>query len=455
MERRHAILIVEDERIVAEDLKEVLQHLGYDVPAIIISGEQAIEKSGELHPDLVLMDIFLAGEMNGITAAQAIRDQFGIPVIYLTAYADKEIMAKAKVTEPYGYILKPYDERELHSTIEIALYKHDLDIKLRESEERYRGFVENFQGIAFRRDLDFSPVFLHGAVEEITGYHEDDFTRHDLRWLDIVRPEDHARIRETCHSLQETPGLKMAREYGILRKDNTARWVCEHIQHVRGNLEHPPYIQGTLHDVTDRVLAVEGIKKRDAVLLAVGLAVEWFFRAPLLEPGFSSRPNGNTNGDVAPLLEQVGNAVNVDQIAIYQHHVDEKGTPFISLRYEWASPGSPSYIHNPRFNKLLYRKEGLTFWEETLGQGKYIAGNIGEFGPEEREFLSHLGYTSFLVLPVIRKDTFWGFLMLSCKAPRSWPSEEVEGIRIVANIVAMVIGYRDYVPLCDNPESHV
>jgi CheY-like chemotaxis protein len=122
-------------RNVAEDMKETLKNLGYHVPAIAISGELAIEKAGEFHPDLILMDIFLADQMNGIEAAEKIRELYDIPVIYLTAYADKQIMAKAKVTEPYGYILKPYDERELHTAIEIALYRHTMDKKLKESEE--------------------------------------------------------------------------------------------------------------------------------------------------------------------------------------------------------------------------------------------------------------------------------------------------------------------------------
>jgi CheY-like chemotaxis protein len=114
MEKR-SILIVEDERIVGEDMREALLHFGYDVPVIAITGEAAIREAGEHRPDLILMDIFLAGPMNGIEAAETIGPLYDIPIIFLTAFADTQIVERAKATAPYGYILKPYDERELRT----------------------------------------------------------------------------------------------------------------------------------------------------------------------------------------------------------------------------------------------------------------------------------------------------------------------------------------------------
>ena len=130
-----AIFIVEDEAIVASDIRETLISLGYTVPGMAKSGESALEKIGQSHPDLVLMDIHLAGKMDGVEAAGKIHVLYDIPVIYLTAYADKLLLERAKITEPYGYVLKPYDERELHSVIEMALYKHRIEheIKKRDS----------------------------------------------------------------------------------------------------------------------------------------------------------------------------------------------------------------------------------------------------------------------------------------------------------------------------------
>jgi signal transduction histidine kinase len=128
------ILVVEDESIVAKDIERCLKNLGYTVSATVVSGEEAIKKAGEDKPDLVLMDIVLQGEMDGIEAAKQIRSRFNIPIIYLTAYADEAILERAKITEPFGYILKPFEDRELHIIIEIAVYRHKMEMKLKETE---------------------------------------------------------------------------------------------------------------------------------------------------------------------------------------------------------------------------------------------------------------------------------------------------------------------------------
>jgi putative two-component system response regulator len=127
------IMIVEDERIIAGYIKRILQDMGYAVSKVVSSGEEAIKKAQEDNPDLVLMDIILQGEMDGIEAASQIRSRFNIPVLYLTAYTNKKMLERAKITEPFGYIVKPFQERELHSNIEMALYKHKTERKLKES----------------------------------------------------------------------------------------------------------------------------------------------------------------------------------------------------------------------------------------------------------------------------------------------------------------------------------
>lgn len=127
------IMVVEDEAITVKDLQMTLQELGYEVPAVASTGEEAVQKAEEHKPDLVLMDIALDGEMDGIKAADQIRKRFDIPVVYLTAHADERTLESAKVTEPFGYIVKPFNDKDLLSSIEMALYKHGVDKKLREN----------------------------------------------------------------------------------------------------------------------------------------------------------------------------------------------------------------------------------------------------------------------------------------------------------------------------------
>ncbi|SNQ60118.1 response regulator [Candidatus Methanoperedens nitratireducens] len=136
------IMIVEDESIVAEDIRRTLIKLGYAVPAVASSGEVAIKKAGEHVPDLILMDIMLKGGMDGIETAKQIRSRFNIPVVFLTAYSDEKILERAKLTEPFGYIIKPFKERELKMNIEVALYKNKMEIQLKESKEFYESVLE-------------------------------------------------------------------------------------------------------------------------------------------------------------------------------------------------------------------------------------------------------------------------------------------------------------------------
>jgi len=137
------VLVVEDESIVAKDIQHSLKKLGYTVVDMCSSGENAIQAAEEKKPDVVLMDIMLKGEMSGIDAANIIRERLDIPVIFLTAYADESTFSKAKVTEPYGYIIKPFKEIDLHTSIEMALYKHEKEAEVKKERDFLYSIVEN------------------------------------------------------------------------------------------------------------------------------------------------------------------------------------------------------------------------------------------------------------------------------------------------------------------------
>lgn len=132
------IMVVEDEWTISNLIQKCLRGLGYTISSVEASGEDAIRKAGEDKPDLVLMDIVLHDNMDGIEAADRIQSRFNIPVIYITAYDNKEFLERAKVTEPFGYIIKPFQERELHTNIEIALYKHKAEEKTKELVQQLR-----------------------------------------------------------------------------------------------------------------------------------------------------------------------------------------------------------------------------------------------------------------------------------------------------------------------------
>ena len=146
------ILIVEDERIIAEDLQKTLRRLGYKVTGIADSGNEALKIAADEIPDLVLMDIMLRGRLDGITVAQRLKDKFDVPSIYLTAYADKQILKRAKITAPYAYIIKPFDEKELHTNIEIALERSRINRLLERTNTILRTVRDVNQLIVRERD---------------------------------------------------------------------------------------------------------------------------------------------------------------------------------------------------------------------------------------------------------------------------------------------------------------
>jgi PAS domain S-box-containing protein len=187
-----SLLVVEDEAIVANDIKETLISLGYGVAGIAKSGESALEKVAVTRPDLVLMDINLAGRMDGIEAAGRIHGAYGTPVIFLTAYADPALLERAKVTEPYGYIVKPYDERGLHSAIEMALYKHGMECRLKESEATTRLMVNATQDLLFLLSADGKILVANNALADRAGMTPEELrgtSAYDLVGKNVLTPK--------------------------------------------------------------------------------------------------------------------------------------------------------------------------------------------------------------------------------------------------------------------------
>jgi len=175
------ILIVEDEGIIAEDIQMSLRDMGYDVLAVVTSGEEAVKVAEEHGPDLVLMDVVLQGEMDGIEAANRIRSGLGVPVIYLTAYADDKMLERAKVTEPFGYLIKPFRDRELRSTIEMALFKHELDKKLRESQEWLTVTLNSVGDALIATDKQGLVKFMNPVAQSLTGWSEEEARARPLK----------------------------------------------------------------------------------------------------------------------------------------------------------------------------------------------------------------------------------------------------------------------------------
>jgi CheY-like chemotaxis protein len=308
-----AIFIVEDESIVANDIKETLLSLGYDVKGIAKSGETALRNIRDTRPDLILMDIHLAGEMDGVEAAGRIHVLCNIPVIYLTAYADKLLLDRAKVTEPYGYVLKPYDERELHSVIEMALYKHRIE-------------------------------------------------------------------RE--------------------------------------------------------------IKKRDEILFAVSSAVEWLLRVTRTDSPTGGQIRDFNPSDVRDILEPIGLALKASSIGIFQLMESSGDAGSFRIKYEWSAAGTTPNLYKAELRKTGFAATGIARWQELLRTGNVVVASARTSSDPEKQFFALLGCESGIFLPVFIRDTLWGFIGFLNTTERERSADEIEALRITANLLGAAMGYR-------------
>ncbi len=176
-----SILVVEDEGIVAMDISRALKRLGYNVPAVASSGAEAIQKASEIQPDMVLMDIMLRGEMDGVEAAGQIRARLDIPVVYLTANDDEDTLRRVKLTGPYGYLLKPFRGREeLRTAVEIALYKHGMEKELKERERWLAATLKSIGDGVIATDADGGIRFMNPVAEATTGWTQEEALGKDL-----------------------------------------------------------------------------------------------------------------------------------------------------------------------------------------------------------------------------------------------------------------------------------
>ncbi len=216
------ILIVEDDSFIARDTKMRVENLGYNVSGIVPSGEEAIEKVDLAPPDLILMDIKLKGQIDGVEAAKQINTKYNIPIVYVTAFADKDLLERVKTTGPYGYITKPFKEAELHTGIEIALYKHAMEMKLlesherlKENEEKYRALFERESDAIFIYDPETTNILdVNNATSKMYGYSHDELigmsclnlsaeVKESVSTIDRIRKDNEVNIPYRLHRMKD------------------------------------------------------------------------------------------------------------------------------------------------------------------------------------------------------------------------------------------------------------
>ena len=257
------ILVVEDEVIVARDIRQQLVELGYEPVGHATHGEEAVAMAQALRPDLVLMDVQLAGAMDGISAAEQIRSQLALPVVFLTAFGGDESLDRAKQTDPFGYILKPFSERELRTVLEIALYRHRTEARLRDSEARFRTLVE-WTPEASVVHRNGQVVYANPAALRMCGA----ATPQELLGrpiLAMIHPDCHAEQLERVRCIGAGMAIAPMVETRLIKLDGSI--IDAEVQGTSINFDGEPAVYVVMRDVTAR-------KAAEAQLRKLSLAVE-------------------------------------------------------------------------------------------------------------------------------------------------------------------------------------
>jgi PAS domain S-box-containing protein len=241
------ILLVEDESIEAMDIKRTLESFGYQVPYVASSGEEAIEKALEIMPDLILMDIILKGDTDGIEAVSKIKE-LDIPVIYLTAHSEESTIERAKLTEPYGYIIKPYDTTELKYAIELAIYKNQMEKELKESEAKYRLLVEGQTDLVVKADTEGRLLFVSPSYCEMFGKTEEELIGE--KFMPLVHVDDHEFTAKSLKCIYSPP-YTCYHEQRAMTKDGW-RWLAWSDKAVQDDEGNVIAIVGVGRDITER-----------------------------------------------------------------------------------------------------------------------------------------------------------------------------------------------------------
>jgi diguanylate cyclase (GGDEF)-like protein/PAS domain S-box-containing protein len=248
------ILVVEDEKIQASNIRKSLQRLGYSVPEITNSGEEAIKKVAETSPHLVLIDICLAGKIDGEQVADIIRNHFRVPVLYLTEDSEYTYLHKHRLSEPFSYITKPFIERDLYIAVEMALYKHQLEKKLQEEKQKLAAIINSMGCAVIATYTNGCIQMMNPVAEKLTGWKQDEAFGKDL--VDVVSLVDknaEEAIENLARSVMEGGGaLNLQENCMLIAKDGTKIPIEDHVAPIKDNNGN----------ITGTVLVFQEISKR-------------------------------------------------------------------------------------------------------------------------------------------------------------------------------------------------
>jgi signal transduction histidine kinase/CheY-like chemotaxis protein len=417
---RPPILVVEDENVVAMDLVSSLKRLNYPVVAVAASAEEAVDLAEKRKPGLVLMDIQLRGELDGIWAAQEIQQRLSIPVVYLSAYSDAATLDRARMSQPFGYVIKPFEDREVEVAIQIALFRHQMERAIRDGERRLDAILSSIGDAVIATDTGRRITFLNRSAETMLGWRSERARGRLLTDVLKVSPQENG-----VHRLMRGPDSLPVElvESPVLDADGQPSGYVTAIKDISERLRAQNAYRRELLEKAARE-AAEREHERARLMSEVSLALMEFIQ-PL---------------DMSTALRKVADLL-VPSVADWcQLHIDEQPQP-VQIRafahprrseIQHSQPGDANAVHGPRAVMQSGRGELLERLPEEL-----LAGVAPD--PEQRAALQ-AGMTSYLCVPLRARNRMIGALSLvSSQADRRYGPSDLAFAQALADRAAVAI----------------
>ncbi len=319
--------------------------------------------------------------------------------------------------------------------------RHRAQEELKQSAFKYRLLINQIPAVAFKGYADWSVDFFDDKVETLTGYAKELFDSRRLRWCDLIPPEELEGLKSTFLEALRT-NQSYVREYRIRKKNGDFAWVqcrgqifCD----AEGKVE---YVSGVTFDITERKQAEEALRRREAILAAVGFAAECFLQSVSWEE------------NIQEILARLGQAVAASRAYIFENSPQKDGDLLAVQRYEWAAATLTPHNDDAHL-QLSWPESGLTRWQDELSGNRLITGQIKDFPPSEQEFLRARDIDSVLVVPIFTGQNWWGFIGFDeCLQEREWSPAELEALKAAASTLgAAILHEQDETALKDSEKK--
>ena len=446
-------MVVEDERLVAEDIAECLRSRGYEVCAICNNGADAVAAAHEHNPDLVMMDIVIQGEMDGIDTAIVLREELEIPVIFLTAYSQEGILERAKTVEPLGYVVKPFEEGTLLSTVEMALHKNDLDQNLRRSKEWFSTTLEAIGDGVIATDEVGNVKFLNKVAEKLCGWKLEDITgRHIEEIFRILNVHSRKKVVNPALKALETGNIiELEKDTNLIRKDGTEFPIEDSGAPIYNSDREIVGSVLVFRDVTQKKKAEEEVRRYQGHLeelvekrtRALASRIEMERVATEISADLIRLSEDTFDDGVNNALRRIGEMLQIDSCTIY-----EKVTIANELRYrpKYFWMGEKGNVENLEVLPDGAQDAYMVWLQQLESEGIVVINDLDSLPAEaasERELLESMEISSSVIIGLSDGSPPRLCASFANHSVRHWSEHDLVMFRMLAEILQNVMERRE------------